>query len=155
MCGLNGFIVNQKALSDAAGSRIRLSKEAASLQGARVQGESQIDGNKTAWSIILNDVLPSMGDRWRFYVDGHRRAVLAAEGKQPVYYYDNGRFFTRLGEGRSEVSPRLLRPGLVRNVSARGMQETLLNSDRERGNDFILEEVRVNSQGELDWDVRV
>lgn len=154
LCSLNDFVVNQKALSDAAGSRIRLSRAADSLQDARVQGESQIDGNKTAWSIILKDVLPSMGDRWRFYVDGHRRAVLAAEGKQPIYYYDNGEFFSRLGEGRQAIASRLLRPGLVRNVSARGMHETLLDADRERGNDFILDEVRVNSQGELDWNVR-
>lgn len=156
LCGLNGFVVNQKALSDQAGSRIRLTKNADFLQGAKpAPGESKIDGNKTAWDIIQKDVLPAMGDRWRFYVDGHRRAVLVQEGKQPGYYYDNGRFFTRLGEGRSEVAPRLLRPGLVRHVSARGMQETLLDADRERGNDFGLGEVRVNAAGELDWDVRV
>ena len=81
--------------------------------------------------------------------------MLGQEAITPIYYYDGGRFYTRLGEGRSEVLPRLMRPGLVRNVSARGMQETLLDADRERGNDFILEEVRVNARGELDWNVRL
>jgi hypothetical protein len=154
LCGLNGFVVNQKALSDNAASRVRLTKNADHLQNAKGE-QVRIDGHKSAWEIIMKDVLPAMGDRWRFYVNGNRQAVLAQEGIQPIYYYDGGKFFTRLGEGRSEIVPRLMRPGLVRNVSARGMQEALLNADRQRGNDFILEEVRVNARGELDWQVRL
>lgn len=127
-----------------------------SLQGAKGGGDtSRIDGNKTAWDIIMKDVLPAMGDRWRFAVNGNREAVLAQESITPIYYYDGGRFFTRLSEGRSEVAPRLMRPGIVRNVSARGMHERLQSAEREKGNDFILEEVRVNAKGELDWNVRV
>ena len=68
--------------------------------------------NETAndWEIILKDVLPAMGDRWRFYVDGYRNAVLVQEPIAPLYYYDNGIFYNRLGEGWSEVEPRLMRP---------------------------------------------
>lgn len=153
LAGLNAF-VNGKALSDNASSRVRLTKNSEKPQDKK-GGESRLDGNKSAWEIILKDVLPAMGDRWRFYVDAYRNAVLMKEPIAPLYFYDNGIFYNRLGEGRSEVEPRLMRPGLVRNTTARGMQEVLLDSDRERGNDFILEEVRVNAKGELDWNVRV
>lgn len=155
LCGLNGFIANQKALSDNSASRVRLTRKVNDVFQNAQQGMSKLDGSKSAWDIILNDVLPALGNRWRFTVNGHREAVLAQEAITPIYYYDGGRFYTRLGEGRSEVAPRLMRPGLVRNVSARGMQELLQDADRERGNDFILQEVRVNGKGELDWRVRV